>query len=706
MKDNSMSKDNMNLKDSKYFLNREISLIDFNERVLFEAMDKNHPLLERLKFLAIFTSNMDEFFMIRVAGLKSQIASNVNELSYDGKTAIEQLKEIRKRLIPLFALHTKILMDDVLPELKKHNIEIHKYNSLTDVEKKFLHNYFEDNILPILTPLSFGPTNPFPQLLNRGLNIAFVLKDKNKGKVETRYSFVQLPNFLPRFIQLQNKHGHHFILIEEVIKANADMIYPGLEIDSAYNFRVTRDADIEIAEDEAEDLLSEISEQVRLRRWGLAPVRLEVGLKMPADLLNFIIDYLDLTKEDVYIHNRPMSIPDFMELYKLDIPELKDKPFSPRIIKDFQSQKFGIFSAIKQSDYIIHLPYDSFSNSVLRFLNEAASDPDVVLIKITLYRTDKSSPVTESLIRAAENGKSVTAFVELKARFDEENNIVWARKLEQSGVHVVYGVPHLKTHCKIAYVVRRESNGLKSYMHLSTGNYNQVTARLYTDIGLFTANQRFAKDSVQLFNFLTSYSHPKDWNEFIVAPLTLYPKLMELIDREIELSTPENPGLIIAKMNQLAHREIIPKLYQASQKGVKIKLLVRGVCCLKPGIPEVSENIEVRSILGRFLEHSRIFYFKNGGGENEELYLSSADWMSRNLHNRVELMFPVYDPIIRKNLLETLNLYWKDNTKAWILNSDGKYEKVTPAPNEPPFSVQQYFIENNTFNFKSNRGHK
>lgn len=701
-----MSKDNMNLKDSKYFLNREISLIDFNERVLFEAMDKNHPLLERLKFLAIFTSNMDEFFMIRVAGLKSQIASNVNELSYDGKTAIEQLKEIRKRLIPLFALHTKILMEDVLPELKKHNIEIHKYNSLTDAEKKFLHNYFEDNILPILTPLSFGPTNPFPQLLNRGLNIAFVLKDKNKGKVETRYSFVQLPNFLPRFIQLQNKHGHHFILIEEVIKANADMIYPGLEIDSAYNFRVTRDADIEIAEDEAEDLLSEISEQVRLRRWGLAPVRLEVGLKMPADLLNFIIDYLDLTKEDVYIHNRPMSIPDFMELYKLDIPELKDKPFSPRIIKDFQSQKFGIFSAIKQSDYIIHLPYDSFSNSVLRFLNEAASDPDVVLIKITLYRTDKSSPVTESLIRAAENGKSVTAFVELKARFDEENNIVWARKLEQSGVHVVYGVPHLKTHCKIAYVVRRESNGLKSYMHLSTGNYNQVTARLYTDIGLFTANQRFAKDSVQLFNFLTSYSHPKDWNEFIVAPLTLYPKLMELIDREIELSTPENPGLIIAKMNQLAHREIIPKLYQASQKGVKIKLLVRGVCCLKPGIPEVSENIEVRSILGRFLEHSRIFYFKNGGGENEELYLSSADWMSRNLHNRVELMFPVYDPIIRKNLLETLNLYWKDNTKAWILNSDGKYEKVTPAPNEPPFSVQQYFIENNTFNFKSNRGHK
>lgn len=701
-----MNKENINLKDSKYFLNREISLIDFNERVLYEAMDKNHPLLERLKFLSIFTSNIDEFFMIRVAGLKSQIASNVNELSYDGKTAIEQLKEIRKRLLPLFELHTKTLIEDVLPELKKHNIEIHKYNTLSDSEKKYLHNYFEENILPILTPLSFGPTNPFPQLLNRGLNIAFILKDKNKGKVETRYSFVQLPNFLPRFIQLHNKHGYHFILSEEVIKANADLIFPGLEIDSAYNFRVTRDADIEIAEDEAEDLLSEISEQVRLRRWGLAPVRLEVGAKMPSDLLNFIMEYLDLTKEDVYVHNRPMSLPDFMELYKLDIPELKDKPFSPRIIKDFQSQKFGIFSAIKQNDYIVHLPYDSFSNSVLRFLNEAASDPDVVLIKITLYRTDKSSPVTESLMRAAENGKSVTAFVELKARFDEENNIVWARKLEQAGVHVVYGVPHLKTHCKIAYVVRRESGGLKAYMHLSTGNYNQVTARLYTDIGLFTSNNRFAKDSAQLFNFLTSYSHPKDWNEFIVAPLTLYPKLMELIDREIEQSTPENPGLIFAKMNQLAHRELIPKLYEASQKGVQIKLLVRGVCCLKPGIPDVSENIEVRSILGRFLEHSRIFYFKNGGGNNEEIYLSSADWMSRNLHNRVELMFPVYDPVIRKNLFETLNLYWKDNTKSWILNNNGKYEKIVPKPDETPFSVQKYFIENNTFNFKTIRGHK
>jgi polyphosphate kinase len=686
-----MDKELINLKDYKYFLNREISLLDFNERVLYEAMDTNHPLLERLKFLSIFTSNIDEFFMIRVAGLKSQIASSVNELSYDGKTPQEQLKEIRKKILPMFELHSKILMEEVLPALKNYGIEIHKYSSITESEKNFLKKYFNENVYPVLTPLSFGPTNPFPQLINRALNIAFILKDKNKGKTDTRYSFIQLPNFLPRFVRMPHKSGFHFILLEEIIKANAKELYPGLEIESAYNFRVTRDADIEIAEDEAEDLLSEISEQIKLRRWGMAPVRLEAGHKMPSELLNFLIDYLDLSKDDVYVHNRPLNIPDFMELVKLDIPEIKDPPFVPRVIKDFLSPKSGVFNAIKQNDFIVHLPYDSFSNSVLRLLNESASDPDVVLIKITLYRTDKSSPVIEALMRAAENGKTVTAFVELKARFDEENNIVWARKMEQSGVHVVYGVPHLKTHCKIAYIVRKESGKLRQYIHLSTGNYNQVTARLYTDIGLFTADPNFGKDAAQLFNYLTSYSHPKEWNDFIVAPINLYSKLTELIDREIEKSTPENPGLILAKMNQLAHRELIPKLYKASQKGVQMKLLVRGVCCLKPGIPDVSENIEVRSILGRFLEHSRIFYFKNGG--DEEIYLSSADWMSRNLHNRVELMFPIKDHQIRKILIDTLHSYWKDNTKSWNLNNDGTYSQIHPADGEQPFSVQKHFLE-------------
>lgn len=691
----------IDFRDPKYFINREISLLDFNERVLYEAMDERHPLLERLKFLAIFGSNIDEFFMIRVAGLKSQLDSNINELSYDGKTPKEQLEEIRKKLIPMFELHTKILMDDVLPKLKEKGIEIHKYNTLSHEDKVYLKNYFFEKIFSVLTPLSFGPTNPFPRLLNRSLNIAFILKDNLKGKVEKRYSFVQIPTTIQRFVRLPKKKGHHFVLVEEIIKANAEHLFPGLEIEASYNFRVTRDADIEIAEDEAEDLLQEINEQLKLRRWGMAAVRLEVGVKMPAELLNLITNYLELTRDDVYIHKRPLNVPDFMKLLELDMPELKDKPFTPAILKEFDSKNKNIFQAISENDFLVHHPYDSFSNSVLKFLNEAASDPDVVLIKITLYRTGKNSPVIEALKRAAENGKSVIAFVELKARFDEENNIVWARELEQSGVHVVYGVPRLKTHCKVLMVVRNEGGKFKNYLHLSTGNYNQTTARLYTDIGFFTSDVHFGFDATQLFNYLTSYSHPQEWKEFIVAPITMYNKLMDLIDREIATSTPENPGLIFAKMNQLAHREVIPKLYEASQKGVQIKLLVRGVCCLLPGVPGVSENIEVRSILGRFLEHSRIFYFKNGG--NEEFYLSSADWMSRNLHNRVELMFPIYEPHLRKQLWDILEANWRDNCKSWRLMPDKTYQKLTPRDGEEPFIAQEYFLNKNQRNSKNQR---
>lgn len=690
-----MDTSTIDFKSPKFFINREISLLDFNERVLHEAMDERHPLLERLKFLAIFSSNIDEFFMIRVAGLKSQLYSNINELSYDGKTPKEQLTEIRKKLLPLFELHTKILVEDVLPKLKEHNIEIHKYNTLSHEDKVFLKNYFFEKCFAALTPLSFGPTNPFPKLLNRSLNIAFILKDNTKNKEETRYSFVQIPNTIERFVRLPKKKGHHFVLVEEVIKANAEHLFPGLEIHSAYNFRVTRDADIEIAEDEAEDLLQEINEQLKIRKWGMDAVRLEVGVKMPAELLNLITNYLELTREDVYIHKRPLNIPDFMKLLELDCPELKDKPFVPNVVKEFQSKNKSIFQAISEQDFLVHHPYDSFSNSVLKFLNEASVDPDVVVIKITLYRTGKKSPVIEALKRAAENGKSVIAFVELKARFDEENNIVWARELEQAGVHVVYGVPHLKTHCKVLMVVRNECGKFKNYLHLATGNYNQTTARLYTDIGFFTSDVNFGFDATQLFNYLTSYSHPQDWKEFVVAPINLYSKLIQLIDREISKSTPENPGLIFAKMNQLAHRELIPKLYEASQKGVQIKLIVRGVCCLIPGLPSVSENIEVRSILGRFLEHSRIFYFKNGG--DEEFYLSSADWMSRNLHNRVELMFPIYQPNLRKQLWDILNANWKDNTKSWKLMPDKTYKRLTPADGEEPFIAQEYFLNQTKF---------
>lgn len=678
-----------NLKDSKYYINREISLIDFNERVLYEAMDERHPLLERLKFCTIFSSNIDEFFMIRVAGLKGQIESNVMELSYDGKTPKEQLVEIRRKLIPLFELHTKILREDIYPKLKENNIVFHQYTEIDEIDKVFLDDYFDKYVFPVLTPLSLAPTNPFPHLINRSLNVAFILYDNiNREEI---YSFLQVPNFLPRLVQLPNRQGYHFVLFEEIIKANAYKIFPGLQILGAYNFRVTRDADIEIAEDEAEDLLSEISEQIKLRRWGMAPVRLELNLNFPSDLLEFLLPYLNLTHDDVYVYNRPLNLPDFMALMKLDLPALKDTPFNPRIIQDFQGDNQAIFDAISQNDYLVHHPYDSFSNSVLRFLNIASTDPDVLLIKITLYRTDPKSPILEALKLAAENGKSVTAFVELKARFDEENNIVWAKKLEKSGVHVVYGVPHLKTHCKIAYIVRKEQDIFRTYIHLSTGNYNQTTSRLYTDVGFFTSNSEFGKDAALLFNYLTSYSHPSDWKHFSVAPITLYQKLIYLIDREIEKSTPENPGLIFAKMNQLAHRDLIPKLYQASLAGVKIQLLVRGVCCLRPGIPDVSENIEVRSILGRFLEHSRIFYFKNGG--EGEFYLSSADWMSRNLHNRVEVMFPIYNKNLQNSLWNILTTCWQDNSKSWQLNPDGTYTKRHPLEGEKPFIAQEKFIE-------------
>lgn len=699
-----MSTTKIDFRNPKYFINRELSLLDFNERVLYEAMNERHPLLERLKFLAIFGSNIDEFFMIRVAGLKSQLDSNINELSYDGKTPKEQLDEIRKKLIPMFELHTKILMDDVLPKLKEHGIEIHKYNSISHEDKLYLKNYFFEKCFAVLTPLSFGPTNPFPRLLNRSLNIAFILRDNIKGKSEKIYSFVQVPNSIQRFVPLPKKKGNHFVLVEEVIKANAEHLFPGLEVESSYNFRVTRDADIEIAEDEAEDLLQEINEQLKLRRWGLAAVRLEVGVKMPAELLNLIANYLGLTRDDVYVHRRPLNTPDFMKLLEIDMPELKDTPFTPCILKEFQAKNKDIFEAINENDILVHHPFDSFSNSVLKFLNDAANDPDVVLIKITLYRTGKNSPIIAALKRATENGKSVIAFVELKARFDEENNIVWARELENAGVHVVYGFPRLKTHCKVLMVVRNEGGKFKNYLHLSTGNYNQTTARLYTDIGFFTSDVNFGFDATQLFNYLTSYSHPLQWKEFIVAPVTMYNRIMDMIDREIALSTPENPGLIFAKMNQLAHREVIPKLYEASQKGVQIKLIVRGVCCLLPGVPGVSERIEVRSILGRFLEHSRIFYFKNGG--KEEFYLSSADWMSRNLHNRVELMFPIYAPHIRKQLWEILDANWRDNSKSWKLLPDKTYQKITPSEGEEVFSAQDYFLNKISINSKNHRMQK
>lgn len=674
----------------KYYINRELSLLEFNSRVLAEAEDKSHPLLERLKFTSIFSSNLDEFFMIRVAGLKGQLAAGVVEMTFDGMSPAEQMKEIRKRLIPLLERQTRVLMDDILPALEKENIIIHRYESLSKDEKAYLRNYFHESVLPVLTPLSLDPAHPFPRLINRSLNVAFALCDKSKKASEKKVAILQLPSMLSRLVKLDRNDGHHFVFLEQIIKANAEVLFPGLTIEASNTFRVTRDADIEIAEDEAEDLLTVIAEQVKHRRFGTAVVRLEVSAQMPEFLLSLLIKSLDIDETDVYVHSRPLKVADLMELVKLDIWRLKDAPFHSRIPSDFLVSGSSLFDKIKKKDLLVHHPFDSFSNSVLKFLDTSAADPDVIAIKITLYRTGLNSPVVEALKRAAENGKEVIAFVELKARFDEENNIIWAHELEQVGVHVVYGVIGVKTHCKIAIAVRKEGTKLRTYLHLSTGNYNSVTSRLYTDVGYFTARPEFATDGIHLFNLLTGYSYQKEWQTFLVAPINLKKRIIELINREAELHTPENPGLIFVKMNALAHEEVIQALYRASQKGVKIKLIVRGVCCLIPGIPRVSDNIEVRSILGRFLEHSRVFYFRNGG--NEEFYLSSADWMTRNLQRRIELMFPIKEPSLQKHLRELLDTFWSDNSKSWQLQSDGSYTKTKPKEGKERFSAQAFYL--------------
>lgn len=681
----------VDLSSSEYYFNRELSFLEFNNRVLLEAEDESHPLLERLKFVSILSSNLDEFYMIRVAGLKRQLAAGVVDLSLGGMTPSKQLEEIRKNILPLYKKQEQIFNEKLIPRLAKEGIVFHNYDDLNDSSKAFLSKYFADCVLPVLTPLSLDPAHPFPRLINRSLNIAFVLKIKTKKASEMRIAIVQIPSVLNRFVKLNRRDGYHFVLLEQIIKANADIVFPGLAIDAVNAFRVTRDADIEIAEDEAEDLLKEIAEQVKLRRWGTAAVRLEVSANMPEYLSEYLMNSLDIDESDMYTHDRPLKLPDFMDLLKLDIRHLKDKPFQTRILPELRFEGVSIFDVIKKRDIMVQHPYDSFTNSVLRYVDEAADDPDVLAIKITLYRTGLNSPVVAALKRAAENGKNVTAFVELKARFDEENNIIWARELEHIGVHVVYGVIGLKTHCKLCLVIRKEGEKLKTYLHIATGNYNHPTSRLYTDLGLFTADEEFGSDAIHLFNFLTGYSQFKDWKKLIVAPAHLRKQVLKLIERETDLHTKEKPGFIFAKINALAHEEVILALYRASQKGVKIRLLVRGICCLKPGVPGVSENIEVRSIIGRFLEHSRIFLFGNGG--DEEFYLSSADWMTRNLHRRVEIMFPVTAPYLKDQIREIIDVHWHDNCKSWLLLPDGTYTKITPPEGEKLISAQKYYLD-------------
>ncbi len=678
----------IDLDDESLYLNRELSWIEFNKRVLEEAEDVTHPLLERLKFLAIYSTNLDEFFMIRVAGLQEQIYSGVTELSADGMTPLEQMREIRARLIPLYKRQSDVWRSTIVPALDREGIHFHRYEDLTNEEHAELERDFVDNIMPVLTPLALDPGHPFPRLLNRSLTIAFRLIDEQSDEDDVKIAVVQLPSALPRLIKLPRTGGHHYVLFEDIIRAHASILFPGLRVEESHLFRVTRDADVDIAEDEANDLITAVAEGIRQRRWGTDAVRMEISPEMPRKLTQFFTRALELENSDVYSVDMPLNLQDFLALMQLDRRALKDVPFTSRKVTELERDGENIFDVLKDGDIFVHHPFDSFTNSVVRFIEAAAEDPHVLAIKITLYRAGGRSPVIEALKRAATLGKNVTAFVELKARFDEETNIQWARALEKAGVHVVYGVMGLKVHCKVCLVVRKEGVNVLTYAHVATGNYNLATSRVYTDVGIFTGRQEFERDFVHLFNLLTGYSRHASWQHLAVAPLNLRSSFLDLIDREIAHVQQGGKGHIIAKMNALIDTTIIKALYRASIAGVKIELVVRGVCSLRPGVPGVSENITVRSILDRFLEHSRIFWFRNGG--EDAVFISSADWMTRNMDRRIEIAFPVYDSKVKKRMREILKTYLADTVKARVLEPDGSYRRCDPGT--APVRSQQSFL--------------
>lgn len=680
----------------RYF-NRELSWIEFNRRVLDLATDPGAPVLERLKFLSIFSSNLDEFFMIRVSGLKEQIAEGVRELSPDGLSATEQLNEIAKRLQPMLKRQTSYLSDVVLPELAADGIKIEPYASLNAKDKKKLDKYFRDNLFPILTPQSVDSSHPFPYISNLSLNLGLIIEpnrqhtQKNLKHLfrQKRFARIKLPPSVPRLIPISVKSGR-FTLIEEVIAANANYLFPNMRTGPGYLFRVTRDADIELREDEAGDLMRTLESELQRRRYRF-PVRLEVSADMPNKMLGMLSAGVGIAEADIYRVEGFVNIPDLLQLSQLDRPELKDKPIqvvNPSVVGD----KKSIFDVLKKHDVLLHHPYMSFA-AVTDLIAEAAEDRDVQAIKICLYRTGKHSPVVRSLIRASQMGKQVTALVELKARFDEEKNIEWARALENEGVHVVYGISSLKTHSKVLLIVRREKDRLARYVHVATGNYNPATARQYTDLGLLTSDEAIGSDATSLFNFLTGYSQQDAYSCMVVAPLNLREKLHSLIAREVANKKKGKEARIIIKTNGLTDIELVDKLYGAGQAGVQIDLIVRGTCVLRPGIKGFSENIKVRSIVGRFLEHSRVFYFANGGSdEQSEIFISSADWMQRNLDRRVEVALPIVDPEIKQYMRQTfLDLYLRDNVNASVLKPDGSYRKVA-AGNARPVDSQMGFV--------------
>ena len=685
-----------NLNHSSYYLNRELSWLEFDRRVLAEARDPSLPLLERVRFLSIFASNLDEFFMVRVSGLRRQLETGVVSRPPDGMSPAEQLTAIRERLQPMREALIEAWRADLQPKLRDAGIQVLDWSELKGKQKKALRKRFAREIFPTLTPLAFDPGHPFPHISNLSINLAVVVRDPIHGE---RFARLKVPGTFPRLLRLlgDDDAGHlgleadaeaTFVWIEEVVAANLDLLFPGLEVVAAHPFRVTRDADVEIEEDEADDLLTAMVEVVGQRHFGSA-VRLEIDERMPPRIREILVRNLGLQPYQVFMTKSPIGRADVMQLYALDRPDLKYAPATPVVQLPLLGDE-GPFPAIRRRDFALYHPYDSFA-PVAGFLEAAARDPDVLAIKQTLYRVGLNSPIVQALTDARENGKQVSALVELKARFDEEKNIEWARALDSSGVHVVYGVLGLKTHAKVCLVVRREPDGIRRYVHLATGNYNPATARAYGDLGFFSADPELAEDVSDFFNALTGYSRKERYRKLLVAPGRMREELLERIERETERHRRHGDGYIAFKMNALVDKACIRALYRASQAGVKIDLQVRGICCLRPGVPRVSETITVTSLVGRFLEHSRMYYFRNGG--DEELFLGSADLMPRNLDGRVEVLFPVESPPLRAALRDgVLFTHMRDSAKAWRLLPEGSYEKVSPKDGEKAFNSQEFLL--------------
>jgi len=690
-----------NLNHPTYYLNRELSWLRFNERVLEEALDPSNPLLERVKFLSIFSSNLDEFFMIRVSGLRRQLAGGALKAPPDGMTPAEQLAAIRAELQPALGQVAGCWRDDLLPKLRQAGIRLLRHEDLKSKQRKLLRRHFQTEVFPTLTPLAFDPGHPFPHISNLSINLAVVVNEPGHGE---RFARLKVPHMLDRLLRvpsedkadlhqrlgLEEPRFNNFVWLEEVVEANLDLLFPGLDIVDAYPFRVTRDADVEIEEDEASDLLSAMQELVGQRHFGSA-VKLEVDDRMPERIRTILVRNLGLAPYQVYAVDGPLGMSDLMQLTRLDRPELKDPPFLPEPLTATTPDGGDLFATVRRRDVLLYHPYDSFK-PVVNFVRQAARDKNVLAIKMTLYRVGPNSPIVQALMEAREDGKQVSVLVELKARFDEENNITWARSLERAGVHVVYGLMGLKTHAKMCLVVRKERDGIKRYVHLGTGNYNPVTARIYSDLGFLTDDPDLAADVSDLFNALTGYSRKEKYRKLLVAPGSMRQRMLARIRREAKRHRASGDGYIAFKMNSLVDKACIKALYEASQAGVEIDLQVRGICCLRPGLPRVSDNITVTSVVGRFLEHPRMYYFRNGG--DDEILLGSADLMPRNLDGRVEVLFPVEDPRLKASLRDDiLFLHLRDNLGARRLAADGTFRRLAPADGEAPVDSQSLLLE-------------